>query len=150
MSSRYGRGWFGQSGRHSLAARGVVTAKAIPRSYSASKAVEPMFYARKRESDLPFSHIAGMVRDGKSYSGMQSMHPGADQEDLRLRGIKAIEMLDMDKTLSTVDKHGVDKTVSLAQSSPRLKVKVVAVLSDRQKGSFIADIKREAILRRLV
>jgi len=146
---RYGRGWFGQSSRHSLAARGVVTSRRYSAEKPVSAALEPMFYARKRESDLPFTHILGMVRDKQSYSGMKSMHPDADHEDLRLRGIKAIEALEMDNTLSTVDKHGVDKNVSLAQSSPRLKSKMVSVLNNRQKGSFIADIKRDAILKRL-
>lgn len=145
---RYGRGWFGESTRHSLAARGM-----SQRRYAASKATslatEPIFYARKRESELPFSHISAMVKQGNSYQEMKEMHPDADHEDMRLRAIKAIEMRDMDGTLSMIDKNGVDKTVMMVKKNPRLKEKVKDVLDCRQRGSFIAPVKKEAILKRI-
>ena len=143
---RYGRGgWYGDSSRHRLAARGISTNQ----KYLAKKQelAEPLFYARKRESELPFSHITQMVKEGGSYQSMINMHPKADKEDLRLRGIKAIENRDMDNTLSMIDKNGVDKTVELAEANPRTREKVLRVLNCRQRGSFIPSVKREAILK---
>jgi hypothetical protein len=147
---RYGRGWFGDRTRHSLAAKGVATSQQYS-SYMSRKQVlaEPVFYARKRESELPFSSITAMVKNGESYQGMKGAYPAADHEDLRLRGITAIEMRDMDNTLSTIDKNGVDKVVQLAEKSPSLREKVLATLRCRQRGSFIAPVKRDAILKRL-
>lgn len=143
---RYGRGWFGDKTAHSLAARGISS----KRKYNAAKQIaEPIFYARKRESELPFSHIQEMVRSGKSFTDMKDMHPDADHEDLRKRAIKAIEMREMDGTLSTVDNSGVDKLVAKVKRNPRDRAKVENVLNDSQKGSFIASIKRDAILKQL-
>ena len=140
-------GWYGDSGRHALAARGIST----KRKYSASKQmlmrkpVDPAFYA-KREQSLPFMHLVTMVRQGKSYPEMQAMHPDADKEELRKRGIKAYEAVHATNALSTIDANGVDKNVELANKSKKLKQDMLEVLENSQSSTFIADVKANSLI----
>lgn len=139
--SRYKKsGWYGNSQAHALAAKGVRT-----RRYDAQKLVDPMFYARQREEQVPFQHINTMVREGKTFQEMKAMHPDADQEDLRKRGIKALS----DSTLSTLNEQGVDSSVKLAKMNRGTKVRMCEVLNDPQKSSFLPKVKVEFLKERL-
>ena len=144
--NRYGRGWRGDSGRHSLAARGIST-----RQYAAQKArlMEPVFYAQKNEQEVPMAHILIMVKQGTNYPQMKAMHPDADAESLRKRGLKAIDAKEGNNTMQTIDDNGVDKLQLLIKGNPRLKEQVKNALKDSQHRSFIADVKAQAILDKL-
>jgi hypothetical protein len=140
--SRYKKsGWYGNSQGHALAAKGIRT------SYNASKQklVDPLFYARQREEQVPFQHISGMVRKGQLFAEMKRMHPDADPEDLRKRGIKALS----DSTLSSIDEQGVDSSVKLARFNAQLKRRMCSVLNDPQKASFLPEIKVKLLKERL-
>lgn len=138
--SRYKKsGWYGNSQAHSLAAKGIRT------QYTASKLVDPMFYARQREEQVPFEHLSRMAREGLTYQEMKAMHPGADTEDLRRRGIKALS----DSTLSILNEQGVDSSVKLAKMNRGTKMRMCEVLNDRQKASFLPDVKVKFLQERL-
>ena len=111
--------------------------------------VDPLFYARKRETDLPFSHIKDMTRNGLTYQRMLSMHPNADKEDIRLRGIKAIESVEGDNTLSQLDRMDVEMTAKMANDSRSFKANVMGVISDSQKSSFLSAQKVQMLKEKL-
>jgi hypothetical protein len=90
-----------------------------------------------------------MIREGKSFQEIKRMHPDADSEDLRLRGIKAIENVEGNSTLSTINSNGVDLTVKMANSNKQLKEDIEETLNDSQKASFLAPIKVEMLKKRL-
>jgi hypothetical protein len=135
----YGKGgWYGNPQGHAMAARGM-------RLYaSKQRLVDPMFYA-KREEMVPASHIMDMVAKGCDYQKMRAMHPDADAEDLRLRGIKAVDQQNAHPTLSELNRNGVDMTAKLAKGSPRFKVRVLEVLHDPQASSFLSPVKVKAL-----
>ncbi len=132
-------GWYGNSRGHALAAKGVKLYA------SKQKLVDPLFYARQREEQVPFQHINSMVREGKTFQEMKRMHPDADSEDLRLRGIKAFS----DSTLSMLNEHGVDSLVKLAKMNVQTKKRMCVVVHDQQKVSFIPEIKIKLLKERL-
>jgi len=136
------KGWYGDSHGHSLAARGI-------RGYHKSKMVDPMFFAVKQERTLPFNHISDMVKQNKTFTEMQRMHPGADKEDLRQRAIKAIAIRDADDTLTKLDKNGVDFSQKMAQESSYFKTRARDVLQDGQKRSFLQEEKAEILKKRI-
>ena len=125
--NRYGRGWRGDSARHSLAAKGVKT-----KQYAAQKArlMEPVFYAQKNETDVPMTHIITMVKKGTNYPQMRAMHPDADAESLRKRGVKAIDAVEGNNTMQTIDDNGIDKLGVLMKGNPRLKEQVRTALKN--------------------
>ena len=143
---RYGKGWHGDSGRHSLAARGIVT-----KQYQAQKMrmQEPLFYSQKNESDVPMVHILGMVKGGHNFPQLRAMHPDADTESLRKRGIKAIDAREGNSTMRTIDENGVDKLIMLTKGNPRLKEQVKEAMKNSQYRSYIADVKAQAIIEKL-
>ena len=114
-----------------MAARGI-------RLYAAKKQtlIDPMFYANK-EKEIPSLHLKDMAQNKLTYHQMLAMHPKTDKEDLRLRGIKAIESVEGGNTLSQLNRMGVDMTVKMAKESRTFNANVVDVLKDRQKSSFL-------------
>ena len=141
---KYGKGgWHGNSYGHSLAARGV-------RLYARKQSlVDPLFYAKQREDSVPFSHLVDMIRNGLTYQDIRRMHPDADAEDLRLRGIKAVENVEGNNTLSMLNSNGVDLTVRMAKSNKQLQEDIEVTLNDKQKASFLAPVKVEVLKTRL-
>ena len=135
-------GWYGNSLGHSLAAKGV-------RVYNKARLVDPVFFARKNEKQLPFSSIMSMARQNKSFDEMKRAHPDVDEEDLRIRGIRAYTMKDADDTLEKVNKMGVDMLVKMADNNELFKRRIMKQLSTKSTASFINDEKREALNRRL-
>ena len=143
MKSYKRGGWYGNSQGHALAARGV-------RLYARKQTLnDPIFYAQKHEESVPMTHILDMVRSGETFDSIKRMHPDADQEDLRRRGIRAIEMSEGNGTLSMLDSNGVDLSVKMADNNPRLKQNMKETLADPQKASFLHSVKVEALKRRL-
>ena len=138
-----GKGWWGNSQQHSLAARGI-------KLYAKKNKVDPMFLARKKEEALPFSHIVDMAKSGLTFDEMQRMHPSADSEDLRKRAIKAIEMREGSKALSTLDSQGVDVSVRMANANPKMKESMLNMINDKQKASFLPEVKAEMLQKRLM
>jgi hypothetical protein len=138
-------GWRSNSYGHALASRGISTKR-----YTATKQIlmDPVFYAQKHKF-LPFYEVDKMAREGMTYSEMLQQHPDADKEQVRRSGINALESLNADGTLSHMDRTGVDEQVIAANNNPGLKVKMNAVLNDRQKVSFLHPIKADAIHKRL-
>ncbi len=136
-------GWYGNSAGHALAAKGI-------KVYNKSKLVDPVFFARKNEKQLPFSHIMSMARQDKSFQDMKRMHPNVDEEDLRLRGIKAYTMIDADDTLDKINKIGVDMLVKMADNNQLFKKRMMKQLSTTNTASFINEEKREALKRNLI
>jgi hypothetical protein len=115
----------------------------------AKKKVDPIFYARKAERTLPFSHIMGMVGKGLSFQEMQRMHPDVDQEDLRKRAIRATEIRMADDTIAKLDEQGVDASVEKAKSSKSFKKSAKAVLDDSSKRSLLKPEKAMALQERI-
>jgi len=139
--SRYKKsGWYGNSQAHSLAAKGVRT-----RRYDAQKLVDPMFYAKQREEKLPYEDLSRMAREGLTFQEMKGRKPDVDAEDLRKRGVKALS----DSTLSTLNEHGVDSSVKLAMMNRGTKQRMCEVLNDRQKSSFLPEVKVKFLKERL-
>jgi len=141
MKSPYKRGWHGDSRGHSLAARGI--------SMYAKKKVDPVFYARKAERKLPFSHIMTMVAKDKSFQEMKIMHPTADHEDLRMRAIRAHEIRMADDTISKLDSQGVDYSVAKAASSKSFKKSALLVLNNNVRRSLLKPKKAIALQERI-
>lgn len=141
MKTPYKRGWHGDSRGHSLAARGI--------SMYAKKKVDPVFYARKAERKLPFSHIMGMVGQGKSFQEMKAMHPDADHEDLRQRAIRATEIRMADDTIAKLDEHGVDYSVAKAKSSKSFKKSAMSVLNSSVRRSLLKPEKAQALQEKI-
>jgi hypothetical protein len=133
----YRRGWFGHSHEHSLARRGI-------RRYNADKdatLVNPTFYAQKREEEVSFATLMDETRSGSSYQDLCRKHPNAEKESLRVRGIKAVESRDGNNVLSTLNNNGVDESVRMAEHNGRLRDQMLETLQDRQKASFLQDVK---------
>jgi hypothetical protein len=137
----YRKGWYGESHRHSLAARGVTT-----RRYAAQKLVDPVFYAAKQESEVPFIHCMAMVKKNTYFPEMERMHPDADRETLRLRAIKAYDAVHGSDTLSMLNRNGVDESVRLAQKNNSLRQRMIETLKDGQARSMLADVKVDSLL----
>ena len=137
------RGWFGDAQRHSLAARGFRVAKGDV------KLVDPVFYVRKREEEVPFSDVLDAMRERVSFSVLKARYPDADEEDVRRQAVKALDTRDGNDVMSTIDKNGVDQSVRLARLSPALRSSMVAALADSQKSSFVHPVKAESLRRRL-
>jgi len=144
MSSRYKpRGWFGDSHRHSLAAKGI-------RTYAKKDVNNSFFYAQRMEEEVSTPHLTNMLRSGKRFPDIVAMHPKADKESLRKRSIKILESLEQVNTLSTIDRDGVDETVKMAKQSSKFKKDVLRVLNSPQMVSFlsrdgikVAELRRE-------
>ena len=144
MMQKYKRpGWYGNSQGHAMAARGI-------RLYSKKQVLmDPLFYAQKREETVSFNHMQGMAREEKTWQEMQAMHPKADPEDLRIRGIKAYESIDGDSTLSSLNKNGIDVSVQMAQNSDMTKAKMKAVINDSKRSTFLPKVKVDLLKERL-
>jgi NADPH-dependent glutamate synthase beta subunit-like oxidoreductase len=137
------RGWHGNSYGHSLARRGF-------RLYAKKdRMTEPIFYARKREEEIPQFRVLQMAKSGMTFKEMQEAHPDADVEELRQRGIRAIDTVNGADTLSRIDRSGVDELVKYAQNSLMMKDRVKEAITDRQQSSFIQKPKVEALRERL-
>jgi len=138
-------GWYGHSHEHALAARGI-------RLYARKNQVlmEPLFYAQKQEEKVSFRTLMDEVQEGSSYQDLQRMHQDADKEDLRLRGIKAIEAREGSNMLSLLNKNGVDASVDMAKSNRQMKERMLETLNNRQKASFLQQIKVELLKKRLM
>ena len=149
MSSYKKSGWYGHSHQHSLAAKGISTKKYLASKATTQIMYDPVFYAAKQESEVPFTHCMSMVREGKHFQEMERMHPDADRETMRLRAIKAYDAVHGADTLSTINKNGVDENVRLAMKSPRLREQMLDTISDRQARSMIAEVKVESLKTQL-
>ena len=140
-------GWQNDSTRHSLAAKGIVSKK-----YASVKSpilVDPVFYAQKREESVSFSAIMDMVKSGDTVQTMSAKHPAADPEDLRKRGIKALESREGTNTLSTLDKQGIEDTMRMAKYDPEFRNEVKSTLESNQKCSYMHPVKVEVLKRRM-
>jgi hypothetical protein len=142
MKKPYKSGWHGDSRGHSLAARGISM-------YAKKKMVDPVFYARKAERKLPFSHIMSMVGNGQSFQEMQRMHPDVDTEDLRKRAIRATEIRMADDTIAKLDEQGVDVSVAKAESSKSFKKSAKSILNSNVHRSLLKDEKAKALQERI-
>lgn len=135
-------GWFGNPQGHALAARGI-------RMYAKKESMSPVFFAQRREEQVPFSILVDMVKDGRSYQDMCREYPVAEKEDVRLRGIKAVETVHGDNTLSLLNRNGIDDSVSMSRSDPNMRNRMLLTIDDRQKSSFMQPVKVEALRSRL-
>jgi len=140
----YRKGWFGDSHGHRLAAKGI-------RLYARKEQVfvDPVFFAKKREQAVGTYALASDVRDGLTFQEIVAKYPDAEREDLRKRGIRSVEMRTGDGTLTTLDANGVDATAKLAEGSLELRRKMLRVLADPQKSSFLHPQKVELLQERL-
>jgi hypothetical protein len=134
-------GWFGNSQGHALAARGI-------RMYAAKRHVAEMFYVVKHEREMPSSDVAAQIRAGKLFFEIAGKHPG-HEEEIRQKGIKAVEALDADATLSTLDRQKVESIVLRAQMSPQFREKARGVLDNAQRRSFLKQEKATLLDERL-
>lgn len=142
MSGRYKRrGWHGNSHGHSLAAKGI--------KLYARKEPESFFYAQKNEKLLSTTKLADLLKKGASYNEVKKAYPDADAEDIRKRGIKVLESREGNNTLSTLDRNGVDMSVTMAQSSSRFRESVKRVLGNKQMASFLPDVKVAALQKNM-
>jgi len=137
-------GWYGNPHGHALAARGI-------RTYSSKKAMlmDPIFYAKKREEEVPMWGVIDMVRQGKTLQEMKSAHPDADSTFLRDRGAKAIDQLNGNRVMVDMKSEGVDKLLNLAKEDGYYRKQMIDALSDRQKRSFIPEEKAVILKARL-
>jgi len=143
--SKYRRGgWYGNPQGHAMAARGICTYASKNRLM-----MEPVFYAQKREEQVPFASIVDDVRTGSTFGEISRKHPDADREDLRKRGIKATEVVEGGNSLSMLDRNGVDQTVSLARSNPHIRHRMIETLNNKQKVSFLPEVKADLLKQRL-
>jgi hypothetical protein len=106
--------------------------------------VDPVFFARKNEEEVPLSTVLGDVRQGRTFVQMR-MKYRVDPEHLRQRGIRALEMRDADDTLSTIDRQGVDMTKRMMEESPQFRERVYLAVKDPQKSSFLYPEKVRAL-----
>ena len=142
MSKYKRRGWFGDSAGHALAAKGV-------KVYNAHKN-ESIFYYQQRELNLSTNHINDMViRDKLTLGEMTAMHKGTSEQELRMRGINAIESKRGDNTLSKMNELGVDATLKLAESSTSFRRNAEDILKNPQLSSFIGATKTNFLRARL-
>lgn len=132
-------GWKGHSYEHGLARKGIRTKPKI----------DPIFYAQKFERDVPFQSIMDDVKTGLTVQEMAMKYPDADPDDLRRRGLKAIEAREGANTLSVLDKNGVDDTVRRAKMDTEFRRSARNALESRQKCSFMHPAKVEALKKRL-
>lgn len=84
-----------------------------------------------------------------TYGEMKGEHPTADPDDIRVRGMKAVESVDGDGTLSSMDRDGVDALVQTAESNGAAKARMLQVLGDRQRVSFLPELKVQLLKKRL-
>lgn len=136
------RGWYGNSQGHSLAARGISM-------YGKKKLVDPVFYARKNERKLPFSHIMGMRKKNMALNEMVRMHPGVDEEDLRMRAIRAEEILMADDTIAKLDRQGVDASEKMAKQSKTFRKSALFVLDNPARRSLLKPEKARALQEKI-
>ena len=142
---RYRRsGWFGNSQGHSLARRGI-------RLYAQKHQVlmRPVFYAQKSERQVPFMELVDEVRGGATLFELERKYPDAEKEDLRRRGIRAMEYAEGNKVLSQIDANGIDASVSVARHDVRMRELMQRYANDRQASSFLPQVKVELLKRRL-
>lgn len=141
-------GWFGNSQGHALAARGVRV-----RMYAARKQqvvlMDPIFYAHKQEQRVPYMVVVKCLQNGETYADLCNKYPEEDREELRERGIKALDMTNGSQVMSTMDKNGVDMCVNMAKHNERLKTQMKEALHNHQKCSFIPEVKATALKHRL-
>lgn len=136
-------GWRGDSQGHALAAKGI-------KLYSKKKGfVDPMFLATKREQEMSTAKIRTMVMAGQSFNDMVRDNPDVDQEDLRLRAIQAVDMRRGNRTLSMMNKNGVDLSVSMAKASRGMRESMHLTLRDMQARSLLQAPKVRALDMRL-
>jgi hypothetical protein len=141
----YKRGWFGHSHEHSLARRGI-------RKYNATKEphlVDPLFYAKKREEKVSFTTLVEDARKGRTYDELVRKYPDVDKEELRVRGIRAVESRTGNNVLSQLNSNGVDESVRMAENNRWLKDKMYESLNDRQQSSFLQTVKIDLLKQRL-
>lgn len=126
-----------------MAARGM-------RLYASKQVlVDPVFYAQKHEEQVSFSRIVDEVKQGETYDGLKRNYPDVDKEDLRKRGIRAISSVQGCTMLPTLDQNGVDVSVKMASVNPSARSRMLHVLSDQQKSSFLPNVKVDLLKRRL-
>jgi hypothetical protein len=144
--TRYGvnKGWYGNSAGHSLAAKGIKLYASKP-SKLKTVLYDPIYYSQKTETLVPFTSIMDAVRQGKSYNQIKAEYASSDAEDIRLKGIKAIETMDGGSTISQMNRNGVDQTVVLANKNPKFKESVKEVLANPQKSSFLHPVKVKSL-----
>jgi hypothetical protein len=136
-------GWFGDSHGHSLAAKGFRSRK------QDVKLVDPVFYVRKREEQVPFADVMDAMRERQGFVLLRSRYPDADEEDVRRQAIKALDTRDGTDVMQTMDKNGVDDSVRLARMSPALRQSMMRALNDSQKCSYMHQVKVDALKKRL-
>ena len=138
------RGWFGNSYGHSLAAKGM-------RMYARKDQMlmDPVFYAKKKEQQIPLERMMQGIREGKTFYNLVDEYPEADREDIRKKAIRVIDARDGHETLHMLDSNGVDVSVRMATLNPRLRLRMIGILDDRQKSSFLPDQKVQLLRGRL-
>lgn len=143
MNGKYKRrGWFGDSKGHSLAAKGV-------RLYSRKKELDNALFFAKQEQSIPTPDIHQMAIRGMTLDEMQRKYPDSDKEDLRRRGIRAVEGIDANNMLSLVESSSERMLLDMSAKDERFKKDVIKVLSDDQKSSFIHPAKVELLKAQL-
>lgn len=80
---------------------------------------------------------------------MVRMHPGVDEEDLRLRAIRAEEIIMADDTISKLDKQGVDTSVAMAKGSKSFRKGANFVLSCPARRSLLKPEKAKALQEKI-
>lgn len=136
-------GWYGNSHGHALAARGIrLFAKK-------DNLVDPVFYAQKKEETVSTLELISEIRSGATFADLVKGHPDADQEDLRLRGIRAADSVEGNGTLSFINSNGIDVSVKMAEGNPHLRSQMLETLGDSQRKSFIQKQKADALEVRL-
>lgn len=140
-------GWYQDSQRHRLARQGIRTS--VRRPGLKRSLMDPVFLAQKRERQLPFPEIMRMVAQGLTLQEMMREHPDVEPDDLRRRGIDAIEAREGTRMLSTLNSKGVDDVIRMASASTLFKREAQEVLADRQKASFLHPEKAAILEKRL-
>lgn len=107
-------------------------------------------YFSQVEKRLSFGDVKSMVESGMTMSEMAAK-TGRDpkDEELRQKGILAVETKDADGTLGRINSMGVDQVVRLSQESPSFKSKAQKVLDCPQKRSLLPPEKASVLAERL-
>jgi hypothetical protein len=110
--------------------------------------MQPLFYAQRNENAAPISEVREDIRRGETFSDLCRKYPDASSDTLMRRGRETIDSLNGNSMMADLNspEYGVDKIV---QASPEFRARVVDVLSNPQKRSFLPKPKVEALERRL-
>jgi hypothetical protein len=111
--------------------------------------VLPTFYALKREDAIPTERLLDDIRAGKTYPDLLRKYRKVDPEQLRKRGIAAMDGYAGGSALSELDKQGVDVSYELAKASQTTKERYLEVLANSQQASFLHPEKRAALRERI-